>query len=110
MAVGGIVTIAFLARRSQASTAKGAGLQNPFQLREAIRFGIVFALVLLVVEAARRYLGSWGIVAASLLAGFVDVDAITLSLSGMSALDVQGETDAVDIAVAGLVKTAGKIS
>jgi uncharacterized membrane protein (DUF4010 family) len=109
MAVVGIVAIALLARRSQASTAKGAGLQNPFQLREAIRFGIVFALVLLVVEAARHYLGSWGIVAASLLAGFVDVDAITLSLAGLSARGMPVETAAGGIAVAVLANTAAKM-
>jgi uncharacterized membrane protein (DUF4010 family) len=109
MAVVGIVAIALLARRSQASTAKGAGLQNPFQLREAIRFGVVFALVLLVVEAARHYLGCWGIVAASLLAGFVDVDAITLSLSGLSARGMPVETAAGGIAVAVLANTAAKM-
>jgi uncharacterized membrane protein (DUF4010 family) len=109
MAVVGIVAIALLARRSQASTAKGAGLQNPFQLREAIRFGVVFALVLLVVEAARHYLGGWGIVAASLLAGFVDVDAITLSLSGLSARGMPVETAAGGIAVAVLANTAAKM-
>ena len=109
MAVVGIVAIAVLARRSQASAAKGAGLQNPFQLREAIRFGIVFGLVLLVVEAARHYLGSWGIVAASLLAGFVDVDAITLSLSGLSARGMPVETAAGGIVAAVLANTAAKM-
>jgi len=109
MAVGGIAAIAVLARRTQRTAAKEAGLRNPFQLREAIRFGIVFALVLLVVEAARRYLGSWGIVAASLLAGFVDVDAITLSLSGLSARGMPVETAAGGIAVAVLANTMAKM-
>ena len=109
MAVGGTVAIASLARRSQVSTEKGAGLRNPFQLREAIRFGIVFALVLLVVEGARHYLGSWGIFVASLLAGFVDVDAITLSLSGLSARGMPIETAAGGIAVAVLANTAAKM-
>ncbi len=108
-AVGGVLAIAFLARRSHAAATKEAGLTNPFQLREAIRFGMVFALVLLVVEAARHHLGSWGIVAASFLAGFVDVDAITLSLSGMSARGMPVEIAAGGIAVAILANTAAKM-
>jgi uncharacterized membrane protein (DUF4010 family) len=108
-AVGGILAIAFLARRSPSDATKGATLTNPFQLREAIRFGVIFALVLLVVEAARHYLGSWGIVAASFLAGFVDVDAITLSLSGMSGRGMPVEIAAGGIAVAVLANTAAKM-
>jgi uncharacterized membrane protein (DUF4010 family) len=108
-ALGGSLAIAFLARRSPSEATKGAGLKNPFQLREAIRFGIVFALVLLVVEAARHHLGSWGIVAASFLAGFVDVDAITLSLSGMSARGMPVEIAVGGIAVAVLANTAAKM-
>ena len=58
--------------------------------------------------AARHYLGTWGILVASLLAGFVDVDAITLSLSGMSARGMPVETAAGGIAVAVLANTAAK--
>ena len=108
-AVGGVIAIALLARSAKSKGAQESGLSNPFQLREAIRFGIIFAIVLLVVEAARRYGGGWGIAVASLLAGFVDVDAITLSLSGMSAGGgVPVETAAGGIAVAVLANTAAK--
>ena len=108
-AVGGIIAIALLARSAKSKGAQESGLSNPFQLREAIRFGVIFAIVLLVVEAARRYGGGWGIAVASLLAGFVDVDAITLSLSGMSAGGgVPVETAAGGIGVAVLANTAAK--
>jgi uncharacterized membrane protein (DUF4010 family) len=107
-ALGAIVAIMILARRVRSAETQESGLRNPFELREAIRFGIVFALVLLAMEAARRYLGSWGIVAASFLAGLVDVDAITLSLSGMSARGMSVETAAGGIAVAALANQAAK--
>jgi len=107
-AAGAILALAILSRRTRTATAKETGLSNPFQLREAIRFGLVFALILLAIDAARHYLGNWGILAASVLAGFVDVDAITLSLSGMSARGMPVETAAGGIAVAVLANTAVK--
>ena len=106
--LGAMVAVVVLARKAWTAKAKETGLQNPFQLREAIRFGVVFALVLVAVEAARRYLGGWGIAAASVLAGLVDVDAITLSLSGLSARGMPVETAAGGIAVAVLANTAAK--
>ena len=107
-AAGAIFALAILARRAQAAMTRETGLTNPFQLREAIRFGVVFALILLAIEAASRYLGNGGILAASVLAGFVDVDAITLSLSGMSAHGMPVETAAGGIAAAVLANTAVK--
>jgi uncharacterized membrane protein (DUF4010 family) len=107
-AAGGAFAILILLRRAKTAPPHEAGIANPFRLLEALRFGAVFALVLLAVEAARHYLGSWGIVVASILAGLVDVDAITLSLSGMSARGMPIETAAGGIAVAVLANTAAK--
>jgi len=67
-ALGSILAIVLLARRARTTPAEGAGLDNPFQLKEALRFGAIFAVVLLAVEAARHSLGSWGVLVASVLA------------------------------------------
>ncbi len=107
-ALGSILAIVLLARRARTTPAEGAGLDNPFQLKEALRFGAIFAVVLLAVEAARHSLGSWGVLVASVLAGLVDVDAITLSLSGMSARGMPPEIAAGGIAAAVLANTAAK--
>jgi uncharacterized membrane protein (DUF4010 family) len=53
--------------------------QNPTQLRSALVFAAVLALVLLAVTAARERLGPEGMYAVSALGGLVDLDAITLS-------------------------------
>lgn len=108
MLLGSAIAIVLLARRLKSKASQESGLTNPFQLREAIRFGIIYALVLLAVEAARRYAGSWGIVAAAILAGFADVDAITLSLAGMSGSGLHVETAAGAIALAALSNTVAK--
>ncbi|MDH4585128.1 MgtC/SapB family protein [Pseudomonas sp. BN415] len=57
-------------------------LKNPFELGPALRFAALLALILFLVEAARRYLGDMGVYLVSLLSGLTDVDAITLSLAG----------------------------
>lgn len=63
------------------ATSTEAPLKNPFELHPAIRFALLLALILFLVEAARRYLGDTGVYLVALLAGLTDVDAITLSLS-----------------------------
>ena len=57
---------------------------NPFDLWSAIKFGMLYAVVLVVARAAQLYLGETGVFLSSLLSGLVDVDAITLSLAQLS--------------------------
>ncbi len=59
-------------------------VSNPFELRPAITFGLLFGLVLLVARAAQLYLGDTGIYISSFLAGLADVDAITLTMAELS--------------------------
>lgn len=57
---------------------------NPFELKPALTFGLIFAGILLVSRAAQVYLGDMGIYISSTMAGFADVDAIALSLAALS--------------------------
>jgi uncharacterized membrane protein (DUF4010 family) len=59
-------------------------LQNPFNFLAALRFGAVYALILLLSRAAQFYLGDQGILLSSFLAGFSDSNAITLSLAELT--------------------------
>lgn len=56
-------------------------LKNPFSLTGAMKFGALFAAVLVAVKLAQAYFPASGIYAVSALAGLTDVDAITLSLA-----------------------------
>jgi uncharacterized membrane protein (DUF4010 family) len=58
--------------------------KNPSELGSAIFFGMLYAIVLLAVAAAREYLGIRGIYAVSLLSGLTDMDAITLSVTELA--------------------------
>ncbi len=77
-------------------------LRNPFSLRSAIEFALLFALVLLVVAVVRQHFPGRGYYVVAALAGLTDVDAITLS---MATLARNGGTD-VATAVGTLVTAA----
>ncbi|KQW42459.1 MULTISPECIES: DUF4010 domain-containing protein [unclassified Roseateles] len=76
----------YLAGAAVASTgtATAAPLKNPFSLGAAIRFGALFAVVLVIVKLAQQQFPAGGLLAVSALAGAADVDAIVLSLSGQN--------------------------
>jgi uncharacterized membrane protein (DUF4010 family) len=112
MLVAGLVIVVLLQRKS---TLVGGGpessldVAHPLKLSTAIKFGLVFAVVLVVVEFARGSLGSTGVYLTSALAGTADVDAITLSVSrlasgGQLSLRVAG----IAVTIAALVNTVSK--
>jgi len=77
-------------------------LKNPFELAPAVRFALLLALILLLVEIARRELGDVGVYLVAVLSGLTDADAITLSLSrsALSELDPQVAVRGIALAVA----------
>jgi uncharacterized membrane protein (DUF4010 family) len=68
-------------RTSQDSDVK---LSNPFELGPAIKFGILYAVILVAAKAAQYYFEDAGVYLASILAGLTDVDAITLSMAQLA--------------------------
>ncbi|MGM0605061.1 MAG: MgtC/SapB family protein [Halobacteriota archaeon] len=77
-------------------------VENPFQLKPALFFGVVFAVVLLVSKYANELLGSSGVYATAFLSGLADIDAITLSLSSLAA----DGAISTDVAATGIVIAA----
>ena len=70
-----------LFRRAKREQVEGARLVNPFELKTALSFAALFALVLLITRAAQEFLGESGIFIASSLSGLTQLDAITLALA-----------------------------
>ncbi len=70
---------------SQRAAEKGdVEFSNPFDLASAIKFGILYGIVLLVSRAAEYYLGDTGLFLSSIVSGVADVDAITLSVAELT--------------------------
>jgi uncharacterized membrane protein (DUF4010 family) len=84
LVTGALALRHYLAGAAAAGTATDASapLKNPFSLSAAIRFGALFAVVLVVVKLAQQQFPGSGLLAVSALAGAADVDAIVLSLAG----------------------------
>lgn len=61
--------------------------ENPTQMRTALVFAGMYAVVTLAVAAAEHYLGDSGTYVVAVVSGITDMDAITLSTSGLAAGD-----------------------
>jgi uncharacterized membrane protein (DUF4010 family) len=77
-----------LRRRAHADqTANVAPGANPFELGQAIRFGLAFGAINVIAKIAQIHLGDAGLYLAGALAGLVDVDAIVLSMANLASGD-----------------------
>ena len=59
-------------------------VKNPFELLPALKFTALLLFIMVAVDLARRYAGDAGVYVTAAISGAADVDAITLSLSGMA--------------------------
>jgi uncharacterized membrane protein (DUF4010 family) len=57
---------------------------NPFSLRPAIQFGLLYGVVLIGSKALSMWLGETGVYLGALVSGVADVDAITISMAELS--------------------------
>ncbi len=84
-------------------------ITNPLKLSTAIKFGLLFAFVLVVVEYAQTFLGSSGVYLASFLTGLTDVDALTLSVTRMANnAQLTPEVAGIAVIIAALMNTISK--
>jgi uncharacterized membrane protein (DUF4010 family) len=105
MAAMGLAGTVFFYLRSddRKSEPVGVALQNPFELGSALKFGVIFIVVLVVSRWAQSTFGSSGSYLAGVLAGTTDVDAISLSMANLvkaGELDMKVARNTVVLAVA----------
>jgi uncharacterized membrane protein (DUF4010 family) len=105
MMLAGFAAAFILGRAAQkdGATVATSTFSNPFSLAPALKFGVVFTLVLLVARVAKHYLGYGGQMAVAAISGLVDVDAISLTLAGF----VNAGTSSARDAVIGMTLAAG---
>ncbi len=80
----GLIYCAYLFFSQRTAEKADVKFSNPFDLASAIKFGLLYGLVLLISRAAQMYLGDTGLYLSSILSGAADVDAITLSMAELS--------------------------
>ncbi len=84
MGLAGLIYAVYLYLSQSAIDEEELDLSNPFELGTAIKFGFIYALVLLAIKTAEMYIGEKGIYLTSIIAGLADVDAITLSIADLT--------------------------
>ncbi len=104
--IGGVVTF----KLSETERGSAINVENPFELGSAIKFSLLFGVILIVNKAAVTYVGDSGLYLASALGGTTDVDPVTLSAAKLArdGLSPTVATVAIALAVASntIVKTA----
>ena len=87
MAVAGAIAslVLFLkSRHVEAPQREAVPFRNPFELGQAVKFGLAFVVVLFASKAATHYLGGAGAYLAAAVGGLADVDAVTLSVGRLA--------------------------
>jgi len=111
MTVAGAVAAWLLMRRAVPPPAESAGakLTNPFSLTAAVTFGVIYALVLLIVRAADTYLGASGMYVAAALASLADVDAVSIAFARLGGESPSWHAPALAVAIAMVTNTLVKL-
>ena len=80
------------ARRSPESRySPSLKLTNPLDIGFALKFGLLFALILALVRGSYERLGTGGVYATGFLAGLEGLDAITLSVGRLVPETITGK-------------------
>jgi uncharacterized membrane protein (DUF4010 family) len=112
----GVVTVLFvvaLVRWGRKPPAEARGPQrvevsNPFNLTSAVKFALLFAVVLLGVKIVQQTFPGTGTIAVAAIAGLTDVDAITLAMARLARAGGDAGTATAAITVAALANTVVK--
>jgi uncharacterized membrane protein (DUF4010 family) len=84
VAAGLVYCLYLFARQRTEKHKHEVPFSNPFELGVAIKFGLLFALILLFSRVTQVYFGSVGVYLSSFLSGMADVDAISFSMAKLS--------------------------
>jgi uncharacterized membrane protein (DUF4010 family) len=82
-----ICAVLWRRRATAVESASVSAGENPFELGQALQFGLLFGVVTFAAKAAQVYFGEAGLYLAGAVAGLTDVDAIALSMANLAASD-----------------------
>ncbi|MEZ5997829.1 MAG: MgtC/SapB family protein [Hyphomonas sp.] len=106
-AVTGIMAGMELLRRSERTPAQMT-LSNPLDLKSALVFAGILVAALVVSRLAQEAWGTHGVFGVATIAGLVDVDAISISMSKLSLADLSDTVAARAIVIAAMSNTVFK--
>ena len=104
LALVGFIISAFLWFDHSKKT-KPVTFSSPFRLLPALEFAVLFGLVLFFSKVAANYSSSLGIYLTSFFSGFVDMDAITISMASLAGNGISTDLATRAIMIAALTNT-----
>lgn len=81
MAAGAVYCVWLFLQYRQRTPGAEVALSNPFELAPALKFGLLFATVLLIAKLAQDLFSTAGVYIAAVVSGLADADAIALSMA-----------------------------
>jgi len=79
-----IILTAILAIKHRKGSFKMQDQKNPAELKSAVTFGLLYAVISFLSAAVKDKFGSEGLYVVSIISGLTDMDAITLSTAKMT--------------------------
>lgn len=113
LAAGGGYCLLLYFRPRHAAGSEAAPFHNPFELGPALRFGLLFVVILVASRWAQTAFGNVGMYLSSFTGGLLDVDAISFTMSRMAAeggVDAAAAADAVLLAALANTLLKGALS
>ncbi|OQX74119.1 MAG: hypothetical protein B6D59_03570 [Campylobacteraceae bacterium 4484_4] len=106
----GMLFVWYLYATSRSHTVEeGAVKNNPLELSEALKLGLLFGLILGSIGFFQERYGDAGVYVVSALSGLTDVDAITLSLSKLAGTKITQMAAINGIVIATVVNSVVKL-
>lgn len=95
-------------KKSNSGETVSVEMNNPFELKSALLFGVIFGVILLSTAYAQLWFGERGAYITAGLAGLTNIDAITITMAQLTKSGVALRTGYVGILIAIFVNTCSK--
>jgi uncharacterized membrane protein (DUF4010 family) len=107
-ATGAVFSLWYYLRARRKLRTEPVKFRNPLDFSMAVKFGLLYAIILFAAQIARHYAGEGGLMAVSVLSGVTHIDAIVLSIARMAKLELDAHTATRAIVLATLSNTLFK--
>lgn len=98
-----------MARDGEDEPPAGPSHANPLDIKTAVQFALVLAVVMVLAQALKQWMGAPGLFLLSAVSGLIDIDALTLSLATMSMnAEIAAPTASAAILLASIVNSLVK--
>ena len=103
--IGILAGVIIVKRAKPGSAGEGMVSKNPLNLTEALKFGVIYTVILLLVGFAKENMGDSAIYIVSGVSGLTDVDAVVISMANLGGVTLDMGVALIGVAVAVISNT-----